>query len=191
MSDVESELKRSARRRLIGAVALALATIVALPMLFDREPPPLGDRVEIIIPSQNTPFQPVPQGAAVTQPGSDASVSAAKDVAPPSAPRPTVVNPATDETLTPSGNAAKPAVPVGSDATSKAGAYFLQLGTFTTSKNAQALAQRVAKAGFKVMTVEVDGRYKVRVGPASSKAIAQALQRELSNKDFTSVIVNP
>jgi len=50
-SDVAvDELKRKARRRLIGAIVLALAAAVALPLLFESEPRPLGEDVSVQIP---------------------------------------------------------------------------------------------------------------------------------------------
>lgn len=52
----ELALRRRARRRLVGAVAIALTVIVVLPMLFDSEPKPLGPEVDIRIPAQDTPF---------------------------------------------------------------------------------------------------------------------------------------
>ena len=44
------ELKRRARRRLVGAVVLALAAAVLLPLLLESDPKPLGDDVSIQIP---------------------------------------------------------------------------------------------------------------------------------------------
>jgi len=44
------ELRRKARRRLVGAVVLALAAAVLLPLLLENEPKPLGDDVSIQIP---------------------------------------------------------------------------------------------------------------------------------------------
>jgi DedD protein len=44
------ELKRRARRRLVGAVVLALAAAVFVPMLLESEPKPLGEDVAIKIP---------------------------------------------------------------------------------------------------------------------------------------------
>ena len=44
------ELKRRARRRLVGAVVLALAAAVILPLLLESDPKPLGDDVSIQIP---------------------------------------------------------------------------------------------------------------------------------------------
>ncbi len=44
------ELKRKARRRLIGAIVLALAAAIVVPMLLERDPRPLGDDVSVQIP---------------------------------------------------------------------------------------------------------------------------------------------
>jgi len=44
------ELKRKARRRLVGAVVLALAAAIVLPMLLEKEPRPLGEDVSVRIP---------------------------------------------------------------------------------------------------------------------------------------------
>src|SRR5205085_2272226 len=48
------ELRRKARRRLVGAIVLALAAAVALPLLLENEPKPLGDDVSIQIPPVDT-----------------------------------------------------------------------------------------------------------------------------------------
>jgi DedD protein len=48
--------KKRARRRLIGAVALVLAAVIGLPMLFDSEPKPLADDINIQIPSKEKTF---------------------------------------------------------------------------------------------------------------------------------------
>lgn len=44
--------KKRARRRLVGAIALVLAAIIGLPMIFDSEPKPLDDDIDIQIPSR-------------------------------------------------------------------------------------------------------------------------------------------
>lgn len=49
--------KTRARRRLIGAIALALAAVVFVPMLFDRTPVPPADDIGLQIPDRNTPFE--------------------------------------------------------------------------------------------------------------------------------------
>lgn len=49
--------KTRARRRLIGAVALALAAIVFVPMLFDRAPVAPVDDIGLQIPDRDSPFE--------------------------------------------------------------------------------------------------------------------------------------
>ncbi len=44
------ELRRRARRRLIGAIVLALGAAVVVPMLLESDPKPLGDDVAVKIP---------------------------------------------------------------------------------------------------------------------------------------------
>lgn len=57
--DVET-LKRRGRRRLVGAVALVLAAVIVLPMVFDPEPRGTGSTLSVRIPGEDTPFVPKP-----------------------------------------------------------------------------------------------------------------------------------
>ena len=58
--DVET-LKRRGRRRLVGAVALVLAAVIVLPMVFDPEPRPVAPPVSVRIPGEDAaPFKPKP-----------------------------------------------------------------------------------------------------------------------------------
>lgn len=63
--------KKRARRRLVGAIALALAAAVGLPMLLDSEPKPLAGDMAIQIPSKEkaaplpVPSDPVPAADSV------------------------------------------------------------------------------------------------------------------------------
>ena len=72
--DVET-LKRRGRRRLVGAVALVLAAVVILPMVFDPEPKSTQTPVTVKIPAENEapPFAPkaapkAPKEAAKAEP---------------------------------------------------------------------------------------------------------------------------
>jgi len=51
--DADLQLKKRARRRLVGAVALALFAVIVLPMVMDREPRPLSQDIQVRIPSQD------------------------------------------------------------------------------------------------------------------------------------------
>ncbi len=48
---IVDEMKRKARRRLVGAIVLALAAAIIVPMLLEKEPRPLGDDVSVKIPA--------------------------------------------------------------------------------------------------------------------------------------------
>ncbi|HEX6156438.1 MAG TPA: SPOR domain-containing protein [Burkholderiales bacterium] len=65
--DVET-LKRRGRRRLVGAVALVLAAVIVLPMVFDPEPRGTAP-VSVRIPGEDeTPFAPKPPPKKVEAP---------------------------------------------------------------------------------------------------------------------------
>lgn len=79
--DVEA-LKRRARRRLVGAVALVLAAVIILPMIFDPEPKPPVSSVGVRIPGEGeAPFTPKPPPAPAT--AKPAPAPAAKSTAKP------------------------------------------------------------------------------------------------------------
>lgn len=51
----ELQLKKQARRRLIGAIALALFGVITLPMVMDSQPRPAAPEIQVHIPSQDGP----------------------------------------------------------------------------------------------------------------------------------------
>ena len=54
-SEKQLELKKRARRRLVGAAAFALTAAIILPMVMDHEPRPLTQDIQIRIPSPDGP----------------------------------------------------------------------------------------------------------------------------------------
>ncbi len=75
----DSTLKRRARRRLIGAIALALLAVILLPMLFDAEKKPLDADISIQIPNKDAVVTKGP-GAIVIPGAPGAVLSAPPDV---------------------------------------------------------------------------------------------------------------
>jgi DedD protein len=68
--DVET-LKRRGRRRLVGAVALVLAAVIVLPMVFDPEPRGTAP-VSVRIPGEDeTPFAPKPPAKKAESPAAE------------------------------------------------------------------------------------------------------------------------
>ena len=69
------DLRRRARRRLVGAIVLALAAAVFVPMLLESDPKPLGEDVSVRIP-------PVDDGKFVNRLNDTSKTPAAKPAAP-------------------------------------------------------------------------------------------------------------
>ncbi|WP_303784222.1 SPOR domain-containing protein [Azovibrio restrictus] len=96
--DVQLQIKKKARRRLVGAVAFAGFAALVLPMVMDQEPAPPAQEVEIRIPGQDEkPFQPYLAAVPVPQETPAAASAPAADPAPaalPPAPSPAGLPPA-------------------------------------------------------------------------------------------------
>lgn len=210
----ELALRRRARRRLVGAVAIALTVVVALPMLFDSEPKPLGPEVDIRIPAQDTPFEPAPALAPPLQSMPSESQPAAQPAEPtqPAAPaatqdkeKPGTTPPGAGKKAESSASssteksrlAAKPEAkpearqPLKPDTTFSSQGYFLQLGAFGNEQNARQLQSKASAAGFQVMMVGANGQYRVRVGPIPQHARALEMQARLKAKGFSPVMLGP
>src|SRR3954471_12219296 len=106
------ELRRRARRRLVGAIVLALAAAVVVPMLLESEPRPLGEDVAVRIP-------PVDDGKFVnrlndpaakpeTRPAAPRSDSGSKGAPPPGDAAPAAKTPASPPAASAPDNAAAP-----------------------------------------------------------------------------------
>ena len=59
ISEEELLLRKRARRRLVGAIALVIAAIIILPMIFDEEPEVLQHEIAIRLPSEAPMSEPV------------------------------------------------------------------------------------------------------------------------------------
>lgn len=212
----ELALRRRARRRLVGAIALALLAIVVLPMIFDPEPRPMANNVEIQIPGQTTPFQPdmpapteappavSPEPASIAKPEAMASAPAKPEpkMEPAVKPSPEEKPKAVAKPVEKPKVAAKPAEkpkaiekpkPVEKPAPKPAVAtgYYLQLGSFSSEANAKQLAERAQAAGFKASVLPVSGQYKVRVGPFQDRTAAVDYEGKLKAKGLNAVVVEP
>lgn len=87
VSDDQIELKKRARRRLIGAAVFATMAAVVLPMVMDKEPPPALPGIELRMPAQDKGFvapQVKPAVPTVAEPVAPApAVAEAPKTAPP------------------------------------------------------------------------------------------------------------
>lgn len=113
------ELKKRARRRLVGAIAFALLAVALLPLVMDEEAPRVGADIAIRIPGQNevrdTPLVATPENrrdaapaqAPVNVPATDAKPEAKSEVKPEVKVEPPAAGPATSSTKADEAKAAR------------------------------------------------------------------------------------
>jgi DedD protein len=181
-NDEALDLRRRARRRLIGAIALVLALVIVPPWVMDLEPKPVVTNLTVEIPRQDSgglkaaPVPAIPRAASPAKAPESAAAPAAAEK-PPGAgvPRPPDVSPDTGKTgEKPKAEAAKPAAQgdtvaraeppeaAGKDADAKraeailnADAYLVPLGAFANKDNVKTLEAKLAKAGVRYYTETV------------------------------------
>jgi DedD protein len=216
--DDNLELKKRARRRLVGAAALALLAAIVLPMVMDQEPRPLNQDVQIQIPRQegdNFAARPiVPRGEAPPAvaanpdtPAEPVSPPAGPSASPaPRAPAPPPAEPARREP--PKAEPAKPEVakpeppkpespkPPPSSEASRAEAllsgqsqsYVVQLGAYKDEGNVASLRNRLKTEGFSTYTEKVADKTRVRVGPYPSREAAEKAGNRLRELGLNGVV---
>jgi DedD protein len=185
-NDAQLQLKKRARRRLVGAVVFASVVVVILPMIMDHQPRQTVQDVEIRIPGQDEkPFAP----RFAVAPVEKAPTAAVEKPAPPvEAAKPTAVvvekpaekpvekpvEPATEKTL------AKPvekpqekpaAKPQESDArraeailagqgsavaSAKAGEFVILIGAFASEENVRSIRSKLQEKGVRTYTEPLD-----------------------------------
>ncbi len=168
----ENDLKRLARRRLIGAVALALLAVIVLPLLLEDEPPPASTL------SVHMTTMPAPLREQTAAPAHDASLPEATPTPEPAravtrpepAPEPETVKPkpAKAEPVR-----AEPAKPQAKPAAAS-GMFVVQLAALSDGAKARELKARAALAGLPAYTDTVGNLTRVRVGPFPTREAAVA-----------------
>lgn len=181
--DLET-LKRRGRRRLVGAVALVLAAVIVLPMVFDPEPRRAAPPVSVRIPGEDeAPFKPKPvpkpapksEAPAPAEKKAEAPPAAAKSEAP--APAEKVAPPPAAKPA-PAKAAPKPAPSerARAEAALTGAEYGFQVGVFADPANAIDKL-KTAKLGYS--TEKVNNLTRVRAGPFSTKEAAEKARERL------------
>lgn len=197
-SEEERNIKSRARRRLIGAAALAISVVVILPMVLDREPKVTGRDIDLRIPAPDKAGEFVP-GVALSKVADDAE-KAASAVSPVSAVAP--IQPVTENHAIAVGKiAAKPvemkpaeAKPVEAKPAeagkpgAKSAKYVVQVGAFAKAATAKQEADRLKAMGFKAYTEVVGGTTRVRLGPYADRGKADAMRKSLEKHDLHPVV---
>lgn len=162
----EIQLRKRARRRLVGAVTLVALMVTVLPMVLDDEPKPVGQDIAINIPSQQSadfPLKAAQPPPPVVQP-QPAPVQL-EDHAAPVAPAPV-----------PKVTEAKPATKV-VEAQHGGNSYIVLLGSFLSEANAKQRQAKLKELGVKYYLEKIKSpageKTAVRAGPYSSRQEAE------------------
>lgn len=191
-TDEEFKLQRQARHRLIGAVALMLAIVIFLPMVFDSEPDVNVGNIELRIPdkSEVPEFRPETQASPVAEVPASA-VSALPPVPAPVAPPPAKA-PAQAVPVAPKIAAApvppKPAAPA--KAVTPAG-WVLQVGAYSKEDAGRQMIDNLKKRGFPAYIEKVNGMSRVRVGGYPSREAAEKVKLKLEAIGLHPNVISP
>ena len=189
VSDEEIQLRKRARRRLVGAIALVVVVVAAVPMVLDSEPKARTQQIEIQIPPVPpqegrtvAPDAPAADAAAPALPPSPAP--AAQASAPVIAERAPQPQPAPPESVPPP----SPAAPVAQkalEAPAKEG-YVVQLIATTSPVKARDLRRQLERQKFPAYTEKTPdgGKTRVRVGPFDTREAAEQARQRLAKLDY-------
>lgn len=189
LMDDEVNLKRRARRRLIGAVALTIVIVVLLPMVLDSEPKLSGQDIELRIPDKDKVGEFMPKMGIPSAPVSDLEDSS--PVAVPASAEPSVPDvkekvvaappPAIKSKPAPVKSETKPVSDISKEnrqSTAHTG-FVVQVGAFSNANTAYQWKKKLSKQNMKVYTEKADGKTRVRVGPYASRDAANNVYNKL------------
>ena len=194
MADDANLLKRRARRRLVGAIALVVLIVVVLPVILDQQPRSVPQALTVQIPAQDGgPFKTrvlpplqsppaTPQKSETTQAAKDPSNKATQTV-----PEPASRSRAPKKESARTADGAKPRVAEARRAQALLNdeGFIVPLGAFTNPDNAKQVQERAASAGVKSYTENVKGQQgeqtRVRAGPFASRGAAEKARDKLKS----------
>ena len=201
VSEEEIQLRKRARRRLVGAVALVIAAIVILPMVLDSEPKQGSQEIDIRIPSENlageftpkiVPEVEVPATAVAEEPEPMAQqAEQTEQVRSRPLPQPTqtagkpVERPV--ENRSDSKTESSIEKPVAATA-----AFVVQLGAFSDPVKARQQQQNLTSNGINTYTENLNTDkgevIRVRVGPFAARGEAEEMREKLKKLGLDGVV---
>lgn len=203
-ADEESILKRQARRRLIGAIALTTAVVIILPIVFDGEPPATKTNdIELRIPDKDKAIDvplsatpPIVTVASVVAPVAASETLAASSIAASAVAVAPLVKVA-EQQNTREGKIEQPKQK--SEAKSKAAVnhnviphtgFVVQVGAFSNSDTAKKLQEKLTAEGLHVYTEKIGHNIRVRVGGFPTHDAADKVRHKLEAQGLHSNVVN-
>lgn len=210
----EQNIRSKARRRLIGAIALALAVVVILPMVLDSEPKTTGQDIELRIPAVDNEGEFVP-GVALSEVVEATSMTESAVVASSEPVAVTEILPAKSPDVVSLAAASAPKGIVDAKPEVKAQAvsarradtrpveikqieakqversavsYTVQIGAFSNAATAAQEADKLKGWGYRAYTEVVSGTTRVRVGSYQERDKAETVVRLLEKRGQHAVI---
>ena len=162
VGDQELNLKKRARRRLVGAVALVLLMIIVLPIILkDRAASSPQDKITISLPGEQQTVTPA------TPSDFDSSIVPAEPATPDSPASPSIeTSEPAAQTVDPEAAAAKPEMPapvkqsppkeVTKPKDLAAHHFYVQIGVFSDEANVKQLQGKLSDLGYKSQTEKID-----------------------------------
>jgi len=187
ISDEQLQLKKRARRRLIGAITLVTLMVLLLPMLLDGEPKPVSQDINIQIQTPNggsfaSRVIPVPEKTGTAE--AAVKPQQIEITTPPPAPKPS----ADKETAT-TAQGKNEKTP---KAENKSGAYVVQLAAFAHKDNAKQLQQKLSANGIRsyteVLKTAHGEKTRVRAGPYESRNEAEKVLDQIKALGLNGVV---
>lgn len=206
LTDDELNLRRKARRRLIGAIALTLAVVVILPMVLDKEPKPTGQDIDLHIPAPDKAGEFVP-GVAASEVMEALPLAASADT-PVEAQAGTVKSADTPgeepvvagDSKTEATDKAQPVADIqpesksteskSADKPASAESYVTQVGAYSNHNTAKQEVAKLKKWGFKAYTEKTGDNVRVRVGPYAEREKAEKVRQMLEKHGVHSVVMS-
>lgn len=190
ISEEELQLRKRARRRLIGAFVVVIAMVLILPAVLEDKPQPVARDVSIILPPPNASPDPVvaaapPREAHTPDPAPEpVPVPNAPDE--PAKPDP-LPKPARSEPVAKPPPPLKPSTPAEKPAAER---FQVQIGVFSNSENVKQLQSKLSAQGLSVRTETLaDGKIRVRSGPYKTRAEADKVAEQARSAGAQGVVV--
>ena len=201
VSEEEVQLRKRARRRLVGAITLVTVAVVILPMVLDSKPEQRRQEIDIRIPSEDladeftpgvapqmdAPAVPEESATGLQQEQQKKSRSSVESV--PSVPepvqKPVVVGKSPDPKVGESG---------GSKVAGATTAFVVQLGAFSdpvkATQQQQGLVQKGIKAYTETLKIDKGKVTRVRVGPFPTREEAEDARVKLKKLGLEGVVAD-
>lgn len=209
MTEDELNLRRKARRRLVGAIALTLAVVVVLPMVLDSEPKPAGQDIDLRIPDPHKVGEFVPGVAASEVAGMSPFAASAVESAPavltlhavpvtdtgnqvaaPDKQPATASSPKKEAPRKAQPAAGKTSEPKVANTQASVDGFIAQVGAYSNAGAAKQELDKLKKLGFKAYTEKAGDKVRVRVGPYADREKAEKIRQQLEKHGLNPVVMS-